>query len=125
MLRMVPSGSSSTGPAHRPVIGWDVALSGIALATTGMLLAFGVFCALFLVAFLEYCPPPVCSSSRMLVSVAGSLVVAVAAGIAGSAVTVLRIAARRISWPFALVTLVVTAIAIGAGAVGYAGAIGY
>ncbi|WP_139317195.1 MULTISPECIES: hypothetical protein [unclassified Pseudonocardia] len=122
---MVPTGSPRAGTARGPVIGWDVALSGIALTVTGMLIALGVFGAVFLVAFLDYCPPPACSSSRLLVSVAGSLAVAVAAGIAGLAMTVLRIVERRLSWPFALVTLAITTVAIGVGTAGYTSAIGY
>ena len=100
-------------------------LSGVALALTGMLIALGVFGGAFLVAFLDYCPPPGCSSSRILVSVVGSLVVAVAAGIAGLAVTALRIAERRISWPFAVATLVLAGTAIAVGAADYTSAIGY
>ncbi|MEV1292541.1 hypothetical protein [Pseudonocardia sp. NPDC049635] len=107
------------------MIRWDVALSGIALALTGMLVALGVFGGVFLLAFLDYCPPQTCSSSRIMVSVVGSLVVAAAAGIAGLAMTVLRIVERRISWPFALITLAIVAAAVGFGAADYTSAIGY
>ncbi|MER5671192.1 hypothetical protein [Pseudonocardia alni] len=120
----------STGPARpetgrRPIARWDAALSGVALAVTGMLVALGVFGAVFLVAFLDYCPPRTCSSSAVLVSVGGSLVVAAAAGVAGLAMTVLRVVERRPAWPFALVTLAVTGSAVAFGAVHYASAIGY
>ncbi|WP_308819725.1 hypothetical protein [Pseudonocardia alni] len=120
----------STGPARpeagrRPIVRWDAALSGAALAVTGMLVALGVFGAVFLVAFLDYCPPRTCSSSAVLVSVGGSLVVATAAGIAGLAMTVLRVVERRPAWPFALATLAVTGSAVVFGAVHYASAIGY
>ncbi|ALE78124.1 hypothetical protein ACIGG9_16760 [Pseudonocardia alni] len=120
----------STGPARpeagrRPIVRWDAALSGAALAVTGMLVALGVFGAVFLVAFLDYCPPRTCSSSAVLVSVGGSLVVAAAAGIAGLAMTVLRVVERRPAWPFALATLAVTGCAVVFGAVHYASAIGY
>lgn len=120
----------STGPARpeagrRPIVRWDAALSGAALAVTGMLVALGVFGAVFLVAFLDYCPPRTCSSSAVLVSVGGSLVVAAAAGIAGLAMTVLRVVERRPAWPFALATLAVTCSAVVFGAVHYASAIGY
>ncbi|MCO5546655.1 hypothetical protein L7F22_000089 [Adiantum nelumboides] len=89
-----------------------------------MLVALGVFGAVFLVAFLDYCPPRTCSSSAVLVSVGGSLVVAAAAGIAGLAMTVLRVVERRPAWPFALATLAVTGCAVVFGAVHYASAIG-
>ncbi|WP_197519718.1 hypothetical protein [Pseudonocardia sp. HH130630-07] len=120
---MVPTGSPRTGSACPPMIGWDVGLSVTALLVTGALVVVGVVGAVL--AFLDYCPPPDCSSVRLRVAVAGSLAVAVAAGIAGLAMTVLRIVARRISWPFALATLVVTTTAIAVGISGYAGAMGY
>ncbi|MFP5072492.1 hypothetical protein ACLFMI_22850 [Pseudonocardia nantongensis] len=114
-----------SGAVRRPLVRWDVALSGCALALTGMLIALGMFGGVFLVAFLDYCPPKTCSSSQILVSVAGSLAVAVAAGIAGLAMTVLRIVERRISWPFAVIALVITVVAIAFGALDYVSAIGY
>ncbi|MBN9756938.1 hypothetical protein Ae406Ps2_1769c [Pseudonocardia sp. Ae406_Ps2] len=120
----------STGPVRpetrrRPIVRWDAALSGAALVVTGMLVALGIFGAVFLVAFFEYCPPRTCSSSAVLVSVGGSLVVAAAAGVAGLAMTVLRVVERRPAWPFALATLAVAASAVAFGAVHYASAIGY
>ncbi|WP_224390697.1 hypothetical protein [Pseudonocardia sp. ICBG1293] len=120
----------STGPARpeagrRPIVRWAAALSGVALAVTGMLVALGVFGAVFLLAFLDYCPPQTCSSSAVLVSVGGSLVVAAAAGVAGLAMTVLRLVERRPAWPFALTTLLVVGAAVVFGAVHYASAIGY
>ena len=41
------------------------------------------------------------------------MVVAIAAGFAGLAVTIVRIVDRRASWPFALATLAVCALAVG------------
>lgn len=122
---MLSTGSSRSGATRRPLLRWDVAVSGAALAVAGMLIALGVFGGVFLIAFADYCPPRTCSSSQILVSVAGSLVVAVAAGIAGLAMTVLRIVERRISWPFAVAALLITTVAIAVGAVDYTSAIGY
>ena len=45
--------------------------------------------------------------------VAGPVVVALAAALAGLAVTAVRIVDRRVSWPFALVTLGVCLVAVG------------
>ncbi|MEJ8282045.1 hypothetical protein [Pseudonocardia spirodelae] len=122
---MLSTGSARPDAGRRAVVRWDAALSGAALALTGMLVALGVFGGVFLVAFLDYCPPRTCSSSAVLVSVGGAVVVAVAAGIAGLAMTVLRVVERRPAWPFALATLVVTGAAVTFGAVHYASAIGY
>lgn len=121
---MPPTGSSRTGATRRPLIRWDVTLSGTALALAGILVALGVFGAVFLVAFLDHCPPRTCSSSQLFVSVGCSLVVAVAAGVAGLAMTVLRVVERRISWPFAVATLVVVGAAIAIGAADYTSVIG-
>lgn len=109
----------------RPLILWDVVVSAVALVVAGMIVALGVFAAVFLLAFLDYCPPQSCSTSGAVVAVGGAVVVAVAAGAAGLAVTVLRILDRRISWPFSVVTLAVCAVAIGFGMISYLDAVGY
>ncbi|RZT87120.1 hypothetical protein EV383_4028 [Pseudonocardia sediminis] len=122
---MLPDGSRSRVAAKRPLIAWDVAISVVALTITGMTVALGVFGAVFLIAFLDYCPPQNCSTSGALVSVGGSVVVAFAAGLGGLVVSVLRILDRRTSWPFSVVTLLVCATAIGVGMIRYLDAVGY
>lgn len=122
---MLAGGSPRPGAARRPLLRWDVVLSGFALAVTGVLVALGVTGGVVLVAFPDRCPPPSCSSSRMLVTVAGSLAVAVASGIAGLAMTVLRIVERRVSWPFAAAALSITAAAVAFGAADYPAVIGF
>jgi hypothetical protein len=56
---------------------------------------------------------PPASATGALVSVGGPVVVAIAAGFAGLAVTVVRIVDRRASWPFALATFAVCLLAVG------------
>lgn len=122
---MLPDGSPSPVVVKRSLIAWDVAISAVALTVTGMIVALGVFGAVFLVAFLDYCPPQNCSTSGALVSVGGAVVVAFATGLAGLVVSALRIVDRRISWPFSVVTLLVCMAAIGIGMVRYLDAVGY
>ena len=92
----------------------DVVLSVVALVLGGAVVAVGVTLAVLLAAH-----PPT-SSTGALVSVGGPVVVAIAAGFAGLAVTVVRIVDRRPSWPFALATLAVCTLAVGIA--GYAAA---
>lgn len=94
----------------------DVVLSVAALVLAAAVVAVGVTLAVPVMTH------RIAGSSGALVSVGGPVVVAVAAGFAGLAVTIVRIVDRRASWPFALATLVVCALAVGLG--GYA-AIGY
>ncbi len=122
---MLPDGPRPPGAARRGLIVWDVAISGVALTITGMIVALGVFGAVFLIAFLDYCPPQSCSTSGALVSVGGSVVVAFATGLGGLVVSVLRIVDRRVSWPFSVATLVVCATAVGIGMIRYLDAVGY
>ncbi|MDQ4117236.1 MAG: hypothetical protein M3235_09780 [Actinomycetota bacterium] len=96
----------TTLPRARPLVR-DVVLSAVAMVLAGTVVAVGVTLAVLLVAH-----PPT-SSTGALVSVGGPVVVAIAAGFAGLAVTVVRIVDRRASWPFALATLVVCTLAVG------------
>lgn len=94
----------------------DVVVSVVALVFAGAVVAAGVTVAVLLAAH-----PPT-SSTGALVSVGGPVVIAIAAGFAGLAVTVVRIVDRRSSWPFALATLVVCTLAValaGYAAAGY------
>ncbi len=113
---MVTARWSSEPRAERGLLVRDVVLSVAALALAGAVVALGVTFAVLVVAYLDTCPT--CSSSGALVYVGGPVVVAIAAGFAGLAVTVLRIVDRRASWPFALATLVVCTLAVAIG--GYA-----
>lgn len=108
---------ASAGPTTLPrtrLLVRDVVLSVVALALAGAVVAVGVTVAVLLAAH------PPASSTGALVSVGGPVVVAIAAGFAGLAVTIVRIVDRRASWPFALATLAVCALAVGIA--GYAAA---
>lgn len=99
-------------------------LSVVALVVAGLVVGLGVVIGVFAVAFLDYCPPATCSSGGAVASVGVALLVAVAIGIAGLVVTIMRIAGRRISWPFSAGTLVLCVVALGVGALAYRTAVG-
>ncbi|MFC4948363.1 hypothetical protein [Pseudonocardia sp. GCM10023141] len=107
-----------------PLIAWDVTLSVIALALTGLLVAGGVVIGFFSVAFLDHCPPERCSAEGAWTAVGIALLVAVVIGLAGMVVAIVRITRRRISWPFAVGALLLCVATLVAGIAGYAAAVG-
>lgn len=111
-------------PAKPPMIGWDVTLSVIVLVLTGVVDAFGVLFGAVSVVFLDYCPPERCSVGGVLASVGLALVVTLVVAFAGLALTVVRIARRRISWPVSVATLVLCVLVLVLGGAGYIAAAG-
>ena len=124
------SADGVTGPATVPTAAQprirkaDAVVSAMALAVVAAVVAMGVLGGVFLLAFLDDCAPPRCSSDGAWAAIVTSLAVGALAGIAGLAVTVRRIVRGRIAWPFAVVTLVVCAVAVGGGFVAYRFAVG-
>lgn len=89
----------------------DVVVSVSALVLAWAVVVVGMVLAAPALAHRDGCAT--CGTSGALVSVAGPVVVALAAALAGLAVTAVRIVDRRVSWPFALVTLGVCLVAVG------------
>jgi hypothetical protein len=111
-------------PAKPPVATHDLLISIAALVLT---LALGVIAAamgLFLLAFLDYCPPESCSAEGAVTAVGTALLIAFAIGVIGLIVTVIQLYRRKAGWPFALGTLALCSVAIFLGGVGYAAAVG-
>jgi hypothetical protein len=111
-------------PAKAPVATHDLLISIAALVLT---LALGVIAAamgLFMLAFLDYCPPQSCSAERAVSAVGTALLIAFAIGVVGLIVTVIQLYRRKPGWPFALGTLGLCSVAIFVGGVGYATAVG-
>ena len=54
----------------------------------------------------------------------GGLAVAVAIGVAGLVVTIVRLSRRRIAWPFAVGALVLSVVALAGGIAAYASSAG-
>lgn len=111
-------------PAKRPRSGVDLAVSIVALLLTVLLGAVAAILGLFMLAFLDHCPPATCSVDGAVTAVFTSLLVAAGIGLVGTVLTVVQLAMRRTGWPFAVGTLVLCALAVFAGGVGYSFAVG-
>jgi hypothetical protein len=111
-------------PSKPPIATHDLLLSIGALVLT---VAIGVIAAamgLFLLAFLDYCPPESCSAEGAVTAVGTALLIAFGIGVAGLLVTVVQLIRRKPGWPFAVGTLALCSVAIFLGGVGYAAAVG-
>jgi hypothetical protein len=111
-------------PAKPPIATTDLVISIGALILT---VAFGVVAAamgLFSLAFLDSCPPETCSAEGAATAVWIALLAALAIGVVGLVVTVIQLVRRKPGWPFAVATFVLCVIAVVAGGVGYAMAVG-
>src|SRR5215211_7702559 len=111
-------------PPKPPIATADIAVSIGALILT---VAFGVVAAamgLFLLAFLDYCPPESCSAEGAVTAVGTALFAAFAIGVVGLVVTVIQLYRRKPGWPFAVATFVLCALAVVLGGVGYTMAVG-
>jgi hypothetical protein len=111
-------------PTKPPIATTDLWVSIGALVLT---VVFGVIAAtmgLFSLAFLDYCPPESCTAEGAATAVFTALLAAFAIGVVGLVVTVIQLYRRKPAWPFAVGALVLCAIAVGLGGVGYAMAVG-
>jgi hypothetical protein len=111
-------------PPKPPVSGGDLAVSITALTLTVLLGAVAAVFGLFSLAFLDHCPPESCSVDGAVTAVGTALFIAFVIGVAGLVVTVVRLIRRKPGWPFAVATLVLCAVAVFLGGVGYAMAVG-
>ncbi|MDJ0393384.1 hypothetical protein QMK17_08565 [Rhodococcus sp. G-MC3] len=107
-----------------PVPGWDVAISVASLVFTFMLGGLAVLAGIFSLAFLDYCPTGTCSAGGAVTAVAATLVTAGVVGVVGLILTIVRIARKRISWPFAVGTLLLCLLTCTVGAAFYVAAVG-
>ena len=111
-------------PSKPPIATTDLWVSIGALTVTVFFGAASAVMGLFSLAFLDYCPPESCSADGAATAVGIALLAAFAIGVAGLAVTVIQLVRRKPGWPFAVATLVLCALAVVLGGVGYAMAVG-
>jgi hypothetical protein len=111
-------------PPKPPVATHDLLISIAALVLTTALGVIAAAMGLFLLAFLDYCPPESCSAEGAVTAVGTALLVAFGIGVIGLVVTVIQLYRRKPGWPFALGTLALCGVAIFLGGVGYATAVG-
>jgi hypothetical protein len=120
------AGPTPAGPgAKPPPAKWDVALSAVLviISTAGWIAAAGS--ELFVLAFTDYCPAETCDAHRASLSIAVALLAAAAFIVIGAVLAIVRIIRRRLGWPFAVATLVLSVAAEALGFVGYIAAVGY
>jgi hypothetical protein len=111
-------------PSKPPASGGDIAVSIVVLVLTGLFLAAAGFVGLFSLAFLDSCPPESCSVEGAVTAVMFGLGAALAVGLVGLIVTVVRLVGRKRGWPFAVATLALCATTVLLGGVGYVIAVG-
>jgi hypothetical protein len=78
----------------------------------------------FSLAFLDHCPPASCSVDGAVAAVMGALALAALVGITGVVLTMVAIARRKRSWPFAVGTFALCLLVLSGGLVGYVVAAG-
>ena len=111
-------------PAKPPVSVADLVVSILAIVFT---VAFGVVAAamgLFMLAFLDHCPPATCSVDGAVTAVGTALVVALVVGIVGMVLTIVALVRRKLAWPFAVGTMLACGAICLLGGVGYFTAVG-
>ncbi|MFG1932818.1 hypothetical protein ACGFK1_19560 [Mycobacterium sp. NPDC048908] len=111
-------------PSKPPIATADLWISIVVLVMT---VAFGVLAAtmgLFLLAFLDHCPPETCSVDGAVSAVGTTLLAVCGIGVVGMVVTVIQLYRRKPGWPFAVATLLLCGVAVVLGGVGYSIAVG-
>ncbi|UXA08550.1 hypothetical protein KXD96_11000 [Mycobacterium sp. SMC-2] len=115
------------GPAARDATTarprWDVPLSIVLVvfAVLGWVAATGI--EILMLAFTDYCPPERCSVERAVNAVTVSVLAAGAFTVVGAVCTIVRMARRRLGWPYAATTLAASVVAEVLGIGGYIAAV--
>ena len=117
-------GYPAVPPPKPPASGGDIAISIVLLVLTALFLAVSAFIGLFSLAFLDSCPQASCSVEGAVTAVMFGVGAALAVGLVGLIITVVRLVQRKRGWPFAGATLALCAIAVVLGGVGYVIAVG-
>jgi hypothetical protein len=111
-------------PVKPPVSVVDLVVSIMAIVLTA---AFGVVAAamgVFLLAFLDHCPPETCSAEGAATAVWGAILVALVVGVLGSVATIVALVRRKPAWPWAVGSMVSCGVICVLGLVGYFSAVG-
>ncbi|BBX16338.1 hypothetical protein CRI77_26685 [Mycolicibacterium duvalii] len=111
-----------TAPIRRS--GADIAISIAVLVLTVLIGGAAAVFGLFLLAFLDHCPPATCSIEGAVNAVFTALLVAAGVGLTGLILTVIQLVRARPGWPFAVGTLALCLLTLFLGGVGYSAAVG-
>jgi hypothetical protein len=89
-------------PRKPPISGVDLGISITALVLTVAFGALAAFIGVFLLAFLDSCPPATCSVESGITAVGATLLIAAAIGVTGLVLTLVQLIRRGLAWPFAV-----------------------
>lgn len=84
-----------------PISGVDFGVSIITMVLNVAFLAAATFLGVFLLAFIDSCPPATCSMDGAVTAVVSALLIAGAIGLAGIVITIVRLIRRARAWPWA------------------------
>lgn len=103
--------------------GTDLTVSVLLILATVLTVGAGAVMGVFLVAFLDHCPPPRCSAEGAISASMTTVAVAVLVGLAGIVATIIRLSRRKRAWPFAVGTLAACVAVFFVGALAYNAAV--
>ncbi|WP_232374780.1 hypothetical protein [Mycolicibacterium mengxianglii] len=93
-----------TVPRKPPISGVDLGVSIVGIILTVVFSVFAVFIGVFLLAFLDTCPPATCSIGGVIGTVGGTLLITAVLGVIGITFTIVALLRRARAWPLALGT---------------------
>jgi hypothetical protein len=102
----------------------DVTVSILMMVLTVGLGGVAAVIGVFSLAFLDHCPPATCSVDGAVTAVMGALALAALVGITGVVLTMVALARRKRSWPFAAGTFALCLLVLFGGFLGYVVAVG-
>lgn len=109
-------------PAKPPISGVDLAISITALVFTLVVCGVGALMGVFMLAFIDHCPPATCSIDRAVTAVMTAVVITGMIAVTGAVLTIVRLIRRPPGWPFAVATLLMCVATLAAGGLGYTAA---
>lgn len=110
-------------PPMPPRNATDVTVSVLMIVATVLTVGAGSLMGVFSLAFLDHCPPETCSADGAVTASMTAVGIAVLVGLAGIITTIVRLAARKRAWPFAVGTLAACVAVFFFGAMAYTAAV--
>ena len=111
-------------PTKAPRSGVDIGISITLLVLTFAGGGVAAFMSVFMLAFTDYCPPETCNIDAGVSALFTGFGIAVLIAITGTVISIVAMVRRTRAWPWATGTLMLCAVACGAGMAGYLAAVG-